>query len=175
MITRTNKQHIKELLKSIDSSKICEVGCGRFAWDEAQSLCDIVDHTDLYSDRRFVQCDGTQTSFEDKEFDFVIASHVAEHVKDISLFLAELQRIAHSGYIEVPKPLFDNLTFGNKTEHLWWVNFDDVNQKVVFEPKKIITNEVFWPEQCKQLEPYFLESMYLSLYWRSSIEFEVKN
>ena len=172
MIKRTNKQYIKNALK-LSKENVCEVGCGRFAWEEANTLCDLVDHTDLYPDRRFVQCDGSKTPFKDKEFDFVIASHVAEHVPDIVEFLAELQRIAHAGYIEVPKPLFDNLTRGNKTEHLWWVNFDDDHKTVCFEPKKMIIDESFWPEQCKFLEEYFLDSMYLSLAWQDSIEFKV--
>ena len=57
--------------------------------------------------------------FKDNEFDYIIASHVVEHVEDISYFLNELSRVGKRGYIEVPTRLEDNLVFENKKDHIW--------------------------------------------------------
>jgi SAM-dependent methyltransferase len=49
--------------------------------------------------------------FTDKEFDFVVCSHVLEDVRDPVFVCSELVRVAKSGYIETPA--FDvDLTFG---------------------------------------------------------------
>ena len=48
-------------------------------------------------------------SLNDNEFDFVIASHVIEHIEDFEFFLKELERISKKGYIELPTRLGDNL------------------------------------------------------------------
>jgi len=55
----------------------------------------------------------------DKEFDFVIASHVAEHVDNPVAFCREMMRTAKGGYIETPSPLYE--TFFQWAEHRWAV------------------------------------------------------
>jgi ubiquinone/menaquinone biosynthesis C-methylase UbiE len=47
--------------------------------------------------------------FADRSIDFVVASHIAEHVDDPVRFCAELQRVAKAGYIETPGPLTEYL------------------------------------------------------------------
>ncbi|MFA6468252.1 MAG: glycosyltransferase [Bacteroidota bacterium] len=56
-------------------------------------------------DKYMVVGDGLCMPFPDKAFDFVIASHIAEHVDDPVQFCKELQRVAKQGYIETPGPL----------------------------------------------------------------------
>ena len=75
--------------------------------------------------------DGKKLPFSDKEFDFVIASHVIEHVKDFEFFIKELERISSKGYIELPSRLGDNLVFENKNDHIWWFTYDDVKNKII--------------------------------------------
>ena len=58
-----------------------------------------MDLSDHYKDKSFVKITEKKLPFKDKEFDFVIASHVAEHVDDISYFLNELSRVEKKGYI----------------------------------------------------------------------------
>lgn len=50
--------------------------------------------------------------FSDKEFDYVICSHVLEHIpkKDIAFFISELTRTSKNGYIEVPLYSFELIT-----------------------------------------------------------------
>ena len=91
-------------------------------------------------ERKFIKIEGKNLPFKDKEFDFVIASHVIEHVEDFEFFLKELERISTKGYIELPTRLGDNLVFENKTDHLWHMDFDDVNNKLIITKK----NQIFF-------------------------------
>ncbi len=70
--------------------------------------------------------------FKDKEFDYAIASHIAEHIENIEAFLKELQRVARRGYIETPGPLSE--FFLNEPYHLWIVY--KKGDTLVFKKKK---------------------------------------
>jgi glycosyltransferase involved in cell wall biosynthesis len=63
--------------------------------------------------------DALSMPFKDRAFDFVIASHIAEHIDDPSKFCEELHRIAKKGYIETPGPFSDFLL--NESYHKWRV------------------------------------------------------
>ncbi|WP_369769539.1 class I SAM-dependent methyltransferase [Flavobacterium sp. WC2416] len=54
-----------------------------------------------------VYYDGGKFPFEDKEFDYVICSHVLEHVADADVFLREIQRVGKKGYLEFPTVYYD--------------------------------------------------------------------
>ena len=172
MIKRTSKKYMKELLKNNPDWSVLDIGCGRYPWEEAQTLCDIVDHKELHCNKRFVQCEASVTPFMDGEFDFVVASHITEHVDSVDKFLKEITRIGKRGYIEVPTPLFDNLTHGNRTEHLWWLYFDDVNNELNYNPKIVTMNEQILPSQLTTMETFFRNSMVLELYWEDNIQYK---
>lgn len=55
----------------------------------------------------------------DKEFDFVVASHIAEHVENPVAFCRELMRTAKGGYVEAPSPFYE--VFFQWSEHKWLV------------------------------------------------------
>lgn len=48
--------------------------------------------------------------FRDKCFDYSVCSHIQEHTEAPILFLQEIERISHSGYIETPSPLRESLS-----------------------------------------------------------------
>ena len=50
-----------------------------------------------------------------------------EHVEDVKFFISELERISSNGYIELPTNLEDNLVFENKNDHIWQMDFDDID------------------------------------------------
>lgn len=60
-------------------------------------------------DRPTVFGDASKMPFKDKTFDFVIASHILEHMAEPEIFLKELQRVGKAGYIETPNALFERL------------------------------------------------------------------
>ncbi len=65
------------------------------------------DHGLKRDDRPFYQCNVESLPFKDKQFDYVIASHVMEHVNDPRKACMELQRVARKGYIETPSPFLE--------------------------------------------------------------------
>mgnify|MGYP001419966750 CR=1 FL=1 len=124
MIKRSSKIKIEKLLED-NNWNVLDIGCGYSANEYANTICDIQDLSEFYKDKKFVQLKNNQLPFENNQFDFVIASHVMEHVQDLSLFISELERISKKGYIEVPSKLEDNLVFENKKDHIWHMEFED--------------------------------------------------
>lgn len=61
----------------------------------------------LETPKPIVYYDGGKFPFEDKEFDYVICSHVLEHVADADVFLREIQRVGKKGYLEFPTVYYD--------------------------------------------------------------------
>ena len=78
---------------------------------------------DLLADRVLVQDDGTRLPFPDKAFDYMIGSHVVEHVPDAGAFVSECFRVAMRGYFE--HPLCDNEYLHNFDVHLNLVKYTD--------------------------------------------------
>jgi SAM-dependent methyltransferase len=75
----------------------------------------------LQTDKQVVFYDGTVFPFEDKEFDYVICSHVLEHVEDVPKFLSELFRVGKKGYIEYPLITYEYLhNIGAHLNYLKW-------------------------------------------------------
>ena len=60
-------------------------------------------------DRQAIIGDAAKLPFKDKSFDFIIASHILEHMPDPEIFLKELQRVGKAGYIETPNFLCERL------------------------------------------------------------------
>jgi ubiquinone/menaquinone biosynthesis C-methylase UbiE len=61
----------------------------------------------LKTDKKVITYIGDKFPFEDKEFDYVICSHVLEHVDNADIFLAEVERVAKRGYLEFPTIYYD--------------------------------------------------------------------
>ena len=61
----------------------------------------------LETDKDVVFYYGGEFPFKDNEFDYVICSHVLEHVEDVDDFLKEIQRVAIKGYLEFPTIYYD--------------------------------------------------------------------
>ena len=112
--------------------KVLDIGCGYTAHERADVVADTQNFENYYKDKKkFILIKEKKLPFKDKEFDFVIASHVIEHVEDFSFFINELERISSQGYIELPTRLGDNLIFENTTDHIWWFVFDDIKKKLI--------------------------------------------
>ena len=135
MIRRSFKKTVDKLLENNTSWNILDIGCGYTAHKNATVVCDIQDLSNFYKKKQFIKLSGTTLPFKDKEFDFVVASHVIEHVKDVEIFIKELQRVSSKGYIELPTILEDNLVFENKNDHFWQMEFDDDENKLIISKK----------------------------------------
>ena len=139
----------------------------------SKKYIDNQDLSEYYKGRDFVKLEDKTLPFKDKEFDFVITSHVIEHVEDVNFFIKELQRVSTKGYIELPTMLEDNLVFENKNDHLWHMEFDDVNHQLLIRKRIQYLEPVLTVSVAKKLARYFRQSLILELFWENSIEFNL--
>ena len=173
LIKRSSKQFIDKLLNQNPDWKVLDIGCGYTAHKNATVICDIQDLSNFYNDKNFVKLDGNILPFKDNEFDFVIASHVIEHVKDVDTFIKELSRVSSKGYIELPTILEDNLVFENKKDHIWHMEFDDIENKLNISEKIQYLEPVITVSSSKKFLKIFRQSLVLELYWEENIEFNL--
>ena len=172
MIKRTSKKYIQSLLSENKNWQILDIGCGYSANEYATTICDVQDLSDFYKERNFIKLEKERLPFEDKQFDFVIASHVIEHVDDIKIFISELERISKKGYIELPSKLEDNLVFENKKDHLWHMDFDDVENKIVISKKVQFIEPILTVSTIQKLRENFKSSLVFELYWEGKIDYK---
>ena len=173
MIKRASKKYIEELLLSNSTWNILDIGCGYNANKLANIICDVQDLSSHYQDKQFIRLEEKKLPFKDKEFDFVIASHVMEHVDDVDFFIKELERVSKKGYIELPTMLEDNLVFENKKDHLWHMDFDDVENKLLISKKIQYFEPVLTVSSIKRLNEIFRKSLVLELYWEDTISYNI--
>ena len=173
MIKRSSKQFIDNLIIQNPDWKVLDIGCGFTAHKKANVVCDVQDLSNFYKDKKFIKLNDKKLPFRDKEFDFVIASHVIEHVQDVTFFIKELERVSSKGYIELPTPLEDNLVFENKNDHIWHVEFDDIENRLLIKKRIQYLEPLITVSTAKKLSKYFRQSLILELFWQNSIEFEL--
>lgn len=78
--------------------------------------------------------DGGEFPFEDNSFDYVICTHVVEHVPNPEMFINELLRVSGGrGYIEYPLATYEYLY--NFDVHLQLVKYDFINHTLRYLPK----------------------------------------
>ena len=175
MIKRTSITYLNNILKKNPKWKILDIGCGYRAHPKASVIADIQDFSNFYKESQFVQIKGKSFPFRDKEFDFVIASHVIEHVEDFEFFIKELERISSKGYIELPTRLGDNLVFENKNDHIWWFYFDDTANKLIASKKNQLIDPFITVSTAKLFEEIFRESLVIELAWEEKIDYKINN
>ena len=173
MIKRTSKKYIDNLLQKNTTWNILDIGCGYNANKIAKVICDVQDLSNYYQDKKFIRLTEKKLPFKDKEFDFVVASHVMEHVEDIDFFIKELERVSKKGYIELPTKLEDNLVFENKKDHLWHMDYDDVENKLLISKKVQYFEPVLTVSTVKRLNEVFRTSLVLELIWENKIDYIV--
>ena len=175
MIKRTSKKYIDNLLDDNPNWKVLDIGCGYGAHEKASVICDVQDLSKFYENKNFIKLESEILPFKDKEFDFVIASHVLEHVKEVDIFIKELERVSSKGYVEVPTKLEDNLVFENKKDHVWHMEFDDINYELIISKKVQYFEPILTVSSIKKFSKIFRQSLVLELYWEKQITYKKNN
>ena len=85
MIKRSSKKFIDNLLDQNQTWKVLDIGCGYTPHENANVICDIQDLSNFYKDKEFIKLNDKTLPFKDKEFDFVIASHIEILMRSILL------------------------------------------------------------------------------------------
>jgi SAM-dependent methyltransferase len=115
------------------SDRVLEVGGGHRPHPRANVVVDKYTNSNFHrsgdlkvlKNQTFLEADGENLPFKDKEFDYVICSHVLEHVENPEKFLAEQFRVAKRGYMETPSLLGEALYA--RESHKWIIQeFNDV-------------------------------------------------
>ena len=91
MLKRTSLEFVNNTLKKKTNWKILDIGCGHRANAYATVIADIQDLSHLYREKNFVKITDKKLPFKDREFDFIIASHVIEHVHDFEFFINDIK------------------------------------------------------------------------------------
>ena len=176
-IKRTHKTFQKEFLSKNKNLKILDLGCTHVNyWKEANHFSDIVDYSKEFQEKNLnftLIYPNQNLPFKDKEFDYVILSHVLEHVPNIFEFTKEVERVAKAGYIELPTKLADNLVIGCDEEdigHKWWLESDDVENKLKCIKKMDVLQKFLSVGSINKFQKFFEDSLILQLYWENSID-----
>ena len=175
MLRRTSINFVNNTLSKNANWKIADIGCGYSANINASVIADIQDLSNFYKSKNFIKITGKKLPFKDKEFDFVITSHVIEHVEDFEFFVKELERISSRGYIELPTRLGDNLVFENRNDHIWWFTYNDVNNQIIASKRNQLIDPFITVSMGKLFEKIFRESFVLELAWEEKIDYKIDN
>ena len=136
-----------EKIKSIKSSdKVLEIGPGSLPdkrsdiyleknFSEQDSLKQRGLASRIKYNKPVVYYDNLPLPFKDNEFDYIICSHVLEHITpgDLNFFIDELMRVSSKGYIEFPNIFYELICFTDV--HKWFMNFR--NNEILFLKKDI--------------------------------------
>jgi SAM-dependent methyltransferase len=106
---------------------VLDVGSGHYPCPRATILADFYsgatihrNYNPVVEDRPLVVCSIDRMPFATRAFDFVICSHVLEHLDSPRRAVAELARVARAGYCETPAYGKDILV-GTGNMHRWQV------------------------------------------------------
>ena len=175
MLKRTSFEYLNSILRKNSEWNVLDIGCGYRAHPKASVVADAQDFSKFYKEKKFIKVEEKKLPFKDGEFDFVIASHVIEHVKDFEFFIKELERISTKGYIELPSRLADNLVFENEKDHLWWFVYNDIDEHLVASKKNQLIEPFLNVSTAKVFEKIFRESLVIELMWENTIEYKIDN
>jgi ubiquinone/menaquinone biosynthesis C-methylase UbiE len=173
LLQRTSINSVNKILKENQNWKVLDIGCGYTANERATVVSDVQDLSNFYKDKHFVKITEKKLPFKDNEFDFVITSHVIEHVDDFQFFISEIERISKKGYIELPTKLGDNLVFENSNDHLWMFEYDDVSNILLASKKQEFIEPFVSVSTAKKLEKIFRQSLILEIIWSDKIDYKI--
>ncbi len=165
--------------------RVLEVGSGNRPRKRSDVLCDKYMESNyersggdniVIDQRPFVAADALSLPFKDKSFDYVIASHILEHVSDPIKLAEELSRVAKAGYIETPSELGEHI-FGWPF-HKWRVHL--VADTIVLRPRTDDSPVGSYFHRAYAEDPFFaefvdshLDHFYVRYEWTDRIKLKV--
>ena len=180
-LKRTTRDYQRAWLQKNKNLKILDLGCSvANYWSEANHYADLDDFSKEFNklNLKYTQINKNQKlPFKDKEFDYVILSHVLEHVPNLLDFVSEVERISKAGYIELPTKLNDNLVFGCDEDdigHKWWFEYDDIENQLVYSEKIDALEKFVTVGQIWKFEKFFSDSLFIQVHWEDKINLSRK-
>jgi SAM-dependent methyltransferase len=165
---------------------VLEVGSGGNPYPRANVLLDAYEETrqrhwePLKIDRPMVLGFIERLPFKSGSFDFLIASHVLEHSANPEKALAEFQRVARSGYIEVPDAFFERLN--PYRDHRSEITVHEGCLLIRKKPSWVVDQDLvdlyelrfkpFFTQNVMRKKPFIFHVRY---YWNKKIDFMIVN
>jgi SAM-dependent methyltransferase len=158
-----------ELIKNIsDTDRVLEIGPGatphprsdvfleRNYDDNQEKFAQTGYHGELKTEKPiFFYDENAPFPFKDKEFDYVICSHVIEHVGDVEHFISEMCRVSKKGYMEFPAVYYEFLYNFNEHRNICYY---DQNSLIYFEKDAHF-------HSLKKIQKLFWDSLYKGYYY----------
>ena len=173
MLKKTSINSINKKLKENPNWNILDIGCGYTANKYATTVADVQDLSNFYKEKKFIRITDKKLPFRDDEFDFVVTSHVIEHVEDFQFFISEIKRITKQGYIELPTRLRNNIVFENLKDNIWWFKYEEDLNSLLVSKKNQILEPFVTVSTAKNLEKIFRESLVMEIFWKDKIDFKI--
>lgn len=168
---------------------VLDVGCGCAPNMRSNVLADkfLLDDSERsqpiqLDGRPLVVCDARALPFKDKAVDYVICSHLAEHLEEPEALLSELSRVARAGYVECPGRIRE--MFQGWEYHRWYVEARDGRLDFEEKPARLHDPELHaWSsrlfEQDAVFEQFFIEhgerlGLLAAYDWEGRIEYTVR-
>ncbi|MFG1525560.1 methyltransferase domain-containing protein [Halobacteriovorax sp. RZ-3] len=175
----------KILLPIKRNDLVLDVGSGGNPYTRSDILLDRFQNSEhrggvaLVIDRVTILGDANKMPFKDKSIDFIIASHILEHMEDPAVFLNELQRVGKAGYIETPNFLCER--FVPCEAHT--LELANINNKIIIHKKNgpvhdpFISSLEFLNNNNKWRKLFFWrpELFHMRYLWKDKIDFEIVN
>ncbi len=132
----------REKVKLPKGAYVLDVGGGNNPNPRAQVVIDKYRESDAHRSghlkvlrrQKFLEMDGEQMTFKDKEFDYVFCCQVLEHAEDPHALLSEISRVGKKGFLEMPSVVNEYLM--PKVSHRW-VGMD-INGTLVLYSKEYL-------------------------------------
>jgi SAM-dependent methyltransferase len=163
------------------AKRIVDVGCGHFPSKFANIALDrVAKHDDaqrgglsLSAHRAgvdFLDIDLNRFPypFPDKEFDYLICTHVLEHLDDPVRACAEFARIARAGYLEVPYFSADIYVRNNDPIHRWLCMYSPSSHMLSFTGRDALI-QAFPPFHAELPVRFFLQLRNVSYTWSGAV------
>lgn len=123
------------------------------------------------TDKPVFYYDGHEFPFMDKEFDYIVCSHVIEHVPNVEQFINECIRVGRKGYFEYPTIYFEFI-YDIKV-HLNILKYNSNLNCLFFKSKSELMIESFLPVQ--QFLSEGMKKGYLSDLYKFIIQYSIES
>lgn len=185
-----------EKIKSVrPNDKVLEIGPGGNPHPRADVLLDMIFDDpkvaeaqrgyapEIKTDKKIIYYKGGKFPFKNKEFDYVICSHVLEHIPldNLALFISEIERVASCGYIEFPNMFYELINY--QPVHLWLMNYRSNTiyfmDKLLFKSNYVhkIYREMFYGSDNYMMNAFqrYKELFFSGFEWKNKIHFKIIN